>query len=158
MPYDFEFPPVVPCFLEIEIAAVLSIRNGCAEYGLSGVRRHAEQLRAPYLIRVNIGSQWFPSFLIGLQPTYIPQISSHKSRTSCIICGPISRCGGNGSLRRRTSPNSVRRTPSSSMESSPSRAKFMYPSMVSMISSSAPARRSTFCQCHFPAVVYPARK
>ncbi len=74
MPYDFEFPPVVPFFLEIEIAAVLSIRNGCAEYGLSGVRRHAEQLRMPYLIRVNIGSQWFPSFLIGLQPTYIPQI------------------------------------------------------------------------------------
>lgn len=76
MPYDFEFPPVVPFFLEIEIAAVLSIRNGCAEYGLSGVRRHAEQLRMPYLIRVNIGSQWFPSFLIGLQPTYIPQIFS----------------------------------------------------------------------------------
>ena len=59
------------------IDAVLSIRNGCAEYGLSGVRRRpAEQLRAPYLIRVNIGSQWFPSFLIGLQPTYIPQIFS----------------------------------------------------------------------------------
>src|SRR5699024_430316 len=50
-----------------------------------------------------------------------------------------------GLLHRRIRPNSVRRTPSSAIVSSPSFSKSIYPSMASISSSSAPMRRRTVC-------------
>lgn len=48
-----------------------------------------------------------------------------------------------GLLHRRIRPSSVCRTPSSTMASSPSFSKSIYPSMVLISSSSAPMRRRT---------------
>ena len=58
-----------------QIIAMPALRDRFAGNALSGVQhRPAEQLRVLHLIRVNIGGQWFHSFLIGLQPTYMPQV------------------------------------------------------------------------------------
>ena len=120
--------------------------------------RGPEQASPQHFVLVNVDLQRFHSLSFLVSNNRYHNSRRKSTKTFYIIACPISGAGGKGLLRRRARPNSVRRTPSSAMESSPRREKSIYPSMVSMTSSSAPVRRSTCFPYSFDPLLSAAEK